>query len=333
MNQLDVELIFVVGASRSGTTMLSRILGRNRCLFGMQELHFFGDIWDPNQIDEELSNEKAAEIGALLLARQRKDIWGGGPETQDYELAKTIVLTQNTFTYSSLYRAVVLFLAEHHGKTVAVEQTPRNVYYLPNLLKSFPSSRVIEVVRDPRAVLYSQRQRWKMRSLGAKNVPRKEILRVWFNYHATTMSLLWRKAVWAGMAVSDDPRVKRVRYEDIVDHPEKTVYEICLFLGIEFSPDMLSIPRVASSTATNAHQHSGISRESIDAWQIGLPIGEREICERITGDTARELGYNLSPRHGIGMGAIFHMLRFPLHAMGTVISNPKRTVIQLKSVL
>lgn len=333
MQENVVDTIFVVGASRSGTTMLSRILAHNTRLFGLQELHYFGEIWDPREADELVNKESAEKIAALLLARQRKDIWGGEPDKQDYSEAKKIIQEQPLLTYSALYRRVVQYIATQNKKPIAVEQTPRYVYYLPSLLEKYPSSRVIEVVRDPRAVLYSQRQRWKMRSLGAKNVPLKEVLRVWLNYHATTMSQLWLSATKAGIAVENHPRVKRVKYEDLVNNPETTIRDVCAFLNIRYQAEMLSIPRIASSTSINAEKKTGISRESVDAWKLGLPRGECEICERIVRDTARYLGYDVPKKKPISYRALFHLLRFPLHAVGVVAANPRRAIIQLKGAL
>ena len=41
----DTKQIFVVGSSRSGTTMMGRILGSHTDIFTFNELHFFGTIW------------------------------------------------------------------------------------------------------------------------------------------------------------------------------------------------------------------------------------------------------------------------------------------------
>lgn len=333
MEQIGVDLVFVVGASRSGTTMLSRILGRNEKLFGLQELHYFGDIWDPNGVDGVVPPAKAVEIAAVLFARQRKDIWGGDPEAEDYAAAKNLFSDGKSVTYSSLFQHFITELALQHSKAIAVEQTPRNVYYVNRLLEIYPSCRAVVVVRDPRAVLYSQRQRWKMRSLGAKNVPIKEVIRVWFNYHATTMSLLWLKAVTAGFAAESDPRVKQVRYENIVSDPERTVQDVCDFLGIDFSKEMLSIPRIASSTATNTKQAKGVSQESVDAWKIGLPAGDRAICEHITWKAAHRLGYDIVDAPIFNYHTFLHFLRYPLHATGVFLANPKRVLIQIRGIL
>ncbi|MGY8951594.1 MAG: sulfotransferase, partial [Flavobacteriales bacterium] len=40
--------IFIVGSSRSGTTMMGRILANHSDIFTFKELHFFGTIWTNN---------------------------------------------------------------------------------------------------------------------------------------------------------------------------------------------------------------------------------------------------------------------------------------------
>ena len=106
-----VNLVFVVGASRSGTTMLCRILGRNEQLFGLQELHYFGDIWDPYGENYLVPPAEIIEIAATLLARQRKDIWGGTPESADYAAAKKIFPDGEPVTYSHLFQNLATGLA------------------------------------------------------------------------------------------------------------------------------------------------------------------------------------------------------------------------------
>lgn len=333
MEQSKADLLFVVGASRSGTTMLSRILGRNKELFGLQELHYFGDIWDPNSDDTAMPVDRATEIAAILFSRQRKDVWGGAPEAEDYAAARALLDGISSVSYSDLFRRLAKSLAERSAKNIPVEQTPRNIYYVTRLLEIYPSCRIVEVVRDPRAVLYSQRQRWKMRSLGARNVPIKEVVRVWLNYHASTMSLLWLKAVASGFAVEGNARVKRVRYEDIVNKPEQTIKGICVFLGIEFAKEMLSIPRIASSTATNTNQDKGISQESAAAWKVGLPPGDKAICEHITWKAAHHLGYDVADAPLFSYHVALHFLRYPFHALGVFLANPKRAMIQVRGIL
>ncbi len=47
----DTHQIFVVGSSRSGTTMMGRILDKHPSIFTFRELHFFGTIWTNKKIE------------------------------------------------------------------------------------------------------------------------------------------------------------------------------------------------------------------------------------------------------------------------------------------
>ena len=43
--------IFIVGSSRSGTTMISRILNNNKSVFSFKELHFFSQLFSNRKSD------------------------------------------------------------------------------------------------------------------------------------------------------------------------------------------------------------------------------------------------------------------------------------------
>ena len=63
--------IFIVGSSRSGTTMMGRILGNHSEIFTFKELHFFGTIWTNNS-NQNLSKKQQVE----LLSRRQQTISG-----------------------------------------------------------------------------------------------------------------------------------------------------------------------------------------------------------------------------------------------------------------
>ena len=48
-------LVFVTGASRSGTTMLARMLGAHSAISAFNELHYFGSLWDPYESSRQFS--------------------------------------------------------------------------------------------------------------------------------------------------------------------------------------------------------------------------------------------------------------------------------------
>ena len=67
MNQ--PKYIFIVGSSRSGTTMISRVLNQHHLVHTFKELHFFSQIYSSRKKDN-ISLKKAIEIMNILLMRQ-----------------------------------------------------------------------------------------------------------------------------------------------------------------------------------------------------------------------------------------------------------------------
>src|SRR5580765_5559491 len=68
------KLFFITGASRSGTTLLSFVLRNHREVFGLKELQFFGEAWDPRSGDRHFSVPQAIEAAASIIGRQQDGI-------------------------------------------------------------------------------------------------------------------------------------------------------------------------------------------------------------------------------------------------------------------
>lgn len=70
----NCKQIFIVGSSRSGTTMMGRILSNNNKVFTFKELHFFGKLWS-NKADQKLSKKSQVEMMSKLLCIQQQGIF------------------------------------------------------------------------------------------------------------------------------------------------------------------------------------------------------------------------------------------------------------------
>ena len=75
---------------------------------------------------------------------------------------------------TELFSAFLLYEALLNGKTIPCDQTPRNVFYIDEILKFYPQAKIINMIRDPRDVLLSQKRKWKRRFLGGTDLPIKE---------------------------------------------------------------------------------------------------------------------------------------------------------------
>jgi hypothetical protein len=328
-------LIFVTGASRSGTTMLARMLGAHSAIMTFNELHYFGSLWDPFDSDKAVSEHQLSDLAATLLARETNGLWGGRPTEVERAWGWRLVkgLTEKESTPAGLFAAALCRLAQDAGCTFACEQTPRNIFYARRLLELYPEAHVIHIVRDPRAVLASQKNRWHLRRLGAYHLPVTEMLRNRVNYHPFTMAHLWAKATDAALGLVGHPQFMMLRFEDLAADPEAGARRLCNLLGLRFEPGMLEIPRWGSSNIAHDSEHKGVATEVVDKWRDSLSAGEGLICERITHRLMLRLGYapEFLGRRG-ALAALPSLLSYPLHVAGVIAMNPGRAWIQLQAM-
>lgn len=327
------KMVFIVGASRSGTTMMNRVLGNHSQILALNELHYFGDLWAPGPKITPLNDTELRTMAARLLARHTHGIWQGAPSEMETRQASEIVaqLDDGQKNGRDLFCAVIDRIASEHDKSIISEQTPRNIFYAHLLLEYYPDAYVIQLVRDPRAVLASQKGRWRRKWLGGKNTPWAETIRVWANYHPITMCKLWRKSVQAGLPLASHPRFMGLRFEDLVSSPQSYIEKICGFLGIEYQPGMENVPQIGSSSRNNIENRRGISADVLQAWKNNLTTGEIAFCEKITADMMSKYEYQPVTSRIPLFSTAYILLLFPLHLLGVIITNPKRALIQLRA--
>src|SRR5215213_1932348 len=209
--------IFVVGNSRSGTTMMGRVLGRHPDVFTLRETHFFEQLWSPADQERHISEVEAIPLASRLLRVQRDGYLNQGDPDRFYGEARGLItsMRHEVLTSAAVFKTLIILEANKNGKAIPCDHTPRNVFYLKEILELFPEGRVINLIRDPRNVLLSQKRKWKRRFLGAKNIPLKEAFRSWVNYHPITIAKLWNASVHAAEHYADDNRVYSLRFEDL----------------------------------------------------------------------------------------------------------------------
>ncbi len=329
------KIIFVTGPSRSGTTLVCRVLGNQSRILALNEMQFFGEFCDIDACAEARPADVLTHWAAMLLARQARDFWVDAPTAEERANAAELVagLPAERRTGAGLYAATVAKLAADAGKVYACEQTPRNIFYAERLLEYYPEARIIYVVRDPRAVLASQKNRWRMRGLGGANMPFSEWVRLWFNYHPVTMSSLWTGAMTTALALEQHPHVRLLRFESLVTDPAATVRELCDWLEVRYEPAMLDVPQWGSSNIRHG-SGQGVSANMAGKWREVLTPGEVCISERRTGQYFARFGYERMTDGRLTLSAWLQLLlRYPLHVLGAVITNPRRVLIQLKALL
>lgn len=320
----EVRCVLVAGNSRSGTTMLARMLGTHSEVFTLQELHFTEELWLPDDTGA-MSTTAAIQLADRLLHNQRAWYHTRYVPGTHRELAERVVASvPPPVTGPAVFGAVLEHEARAAGKRIAVEQTPRNVFYLEQLLDLLPGSRAVVLTRDPRDVLLSQKNWWRRRFRGTTGVPWRTTLRQWADYHPVTTSLIWRGGIRAGLRVADRADVTVVRFEDLVDDPQGVLEGLLADLGLELEPEMLRVPRISSSNSTN-REGTGVDPSVVGRFAEGLSRAEIWVSQRLTRTEAERLGYPAVPVRPPASALVGLALLWPLKLSLAVLLNRQRS--------
>lgn len=323
-------MIFVVGNSRSGTTMMGRILGKHPSVYTFGELHFFGQLCAP-PFSSELPKKEVEELAAQLYCIQREGYrTHRNPQCFIGEAQKFLkCLTVPPKTSAALFEAFLCHETAKNGGVIPCDQTPRNVFYIAEILELYPEAKIINMIRDPRDVLLSQKRKWKRRFLGGSDLPIKEMLRDWINYHPITISHIWCTAINAAEKFLHHDRVTSIYFEELLRHPDTTVKHLCDFVGITYTDEMLQVPQVGSSVAEDRPQQLGINPQRAHSWHSNITGGELSSAEiylnqMITAALMKKHNYTpTSVRPNIA-SLIFHLLTFPVKLAGAFFFNLDR---------
>ena len=153
---------FVVGVPRSGTTLFARLLDGHPQLFVLPfETHASQWAGRPDPVTPLLGR----------IVRERKYANQPTPEEQVERALRARL--PGPASLEALLRAAVETVHELGDAPpraeVWVEKTPRHLRIVPELMRIFgPETRVLALVRDPRAVMASRRTRFER--IGAGNV-------------------------------------------------------------------------------------------------------------------------------------------------------------------
>lgn len=194
-------------------------------------------------------------------------------------------LTGSTFEelISSGFDIVETAYGSEDAKYVGIKEVWTGEF-TPHFLEAFPDSRVIHIVRDPRAVCAS------------KNVTNEQ-------YPVIFLARQWRKlASLAELYSRREPdRVKLVKYEDLIRSPEEVSREICDFLGIEFHPNLVDPSTFVDGSGKpwkqNSFHFEGLQRfniDSLDRWKTAIPEETIALIETLCWFEMKLKGYEIS---------------------------------------
>lgn len=264
----DPQFVFIVGAPRSGTTWLHRMLAAHPAVAARpEELTVFTylDHWERLfKAEKHHIDQGHWQQGAPLLYT----------EAEFYDGLRTLA--------RDAYRRLQ---AGHPLATHVVDKHPNYARQLPLIHRLFPGAKVIQVIRDGREVAASMMSTKKRLGFGHDQV--QGAARHWAN----NITLARRD----GQALGPHHYLE-VRYEQLRTHTDrhlKTVFDFCaLPLADEQVQRIAEENRIENKPVSRGDASHDALRNVPDAiWKAKLSLEQRWTFDRIAGPLLHELGY------------------------------------------
>lgn len=280
-------MIMVTGLARSGTTLLAECLDHHpemMCIADPMNEFFKGFMrFAYYKMENEKKNvgypiDNFFFSGSQLVSRfiDETDLNHPIPDYLKAEILERIALRDGEYcpeiiepvkrckatTFDGLYLEILQLLVDTYGEPGTVcfgIKTAWCEQLLKPVARTFPNMSLVNIIRDPRAVIASNYQ---------DEGSRFPIL---FNIRD------WRKSVYYDWKYQFSDTVLKnryvgIRYEDILESPAPTLKKITDLVGLEYSDAMIgkSFNQPNSSYAVKSDV-KGISSGSKDKWKEVLP--------------------------------------------------------------
>jgi len=269
--------IFIVGAARSGTTLLSTIISAHSLVAIPYESYFLIQYYPRRQDYDFTSDREKRRLLKSILAERIMRRWDEPIGVDDVNL-------DQCHSFRDVVAGIFSAYARKKGKPIWGDKTPGYTDQLHIVTDLFPEARVVHVLRDGRDVALSHmKTTWGRQDLVSG-------LRYWKDIVSVGRKL--------GRMMSPSSYYE-VFYERLCADPVEVANDVCNFLGIEFEPAMIATGRShAKATVPKAlltGQHALLSKppqaSNTLKWKSVLDDCDQAIAHEIAGDLLEELGY------------------------------------------
>lgn len=274
--------LFIVGAPRSGTTLLQYMLRSHPSLsIPTGESHFFVPLMRNEALYGDLAQPE--NVRRVLQAMHRQS--AGFLETDlhgvrfDVEALTTQLVAQGRRTMRDLITGLFEMNAAGEGKPRWGDKTPYYVLHMPALLRWWPDAQFIHIVRDGRDVALSLFER-------------KHDFGVYNTYFAARY---WEQYVETGRvqgAALPPGRYMQIHYRDLLADQRGTLLKICVFLGLDFDEALINFKKSGEAGKTPLLQQP-IQKGNVDKWRTAMSPAQIAAFEGGAAEALRAFGYPL----------------------------------------
>lgn len=282
-------LIFIVGCPRSGTTLLLRMLNLHSRIQLAGESNFLMSIWGNRRLINAYQHLDSNLLPLRLQDFFDSNIQSFADEVHGFDYSPWINELEfrdwmnefehnNTKNYSNLYLSFMKVIARKRDKPIFGDKVTWYFRYVPSLLLLYPEAKIINVIRDGRAVVSSMLHRTISSAIPNNLV---DMCLLW--KRSTLLAKTYRKSI-------SKRSYYEIMYENLIMYPEKEMRKLCDFLGIDFEKNMMNI-KGSTNSAYKDVETKGLDETLQTKWKEKLDPAQIVLIEHIIGKELQNEGY------------------------------------------
>lgn len=275
--------IFIVGAPRSGTTLLQYMLRSHpRLSLPTGESHFFIPLYRDAEKYGDLSHLENVRAVLEAMYRQSADFLETDLHGMKFDVASLAeeLHREGRNTMPAIIAGLLEKNASGEGKVRWGDKTPYYVLHLPKIMEWFPDAQIIHIVRDGRDCALSM-------------AGRKHDFGVYNTYHAAKY---WQQYVEVGQTEGRKLGSNvyfELRYCDLLGEPEKMMRSVCAFLGEEYFDSLIHFQKATDPNAKTPLLKKDLQSDNRYKWKSLMTHDQIRVFESAAGDTLRHCGYKV----------------------------------------
>jgi len=311
--------IIIYGSARSGTSLLSRIVGSHPKIGVPFESHLYNRFYPWLPYYGDLGKEKNRNrLIHDLLSTDVMALWDVKPDYDD------IVSQLKVNSFHGIVDALMNAWLVKCGKQRWGEKTPWHMFYWREIMEGFPDAKYIFIVRDGRDASMS----WLKARFGPKHI-----------YPAAKRWKAFHDEYEKFKQVVKPENLYELSYEELLERPEEIAKEICAFVGEDYSDEMLAFHKSTISYKTDKGNDKNLTKPLMtsnkEKWKQSLSENEKRIFEAVASEELERYGYqrvvtdaSMSAMEKFYISKILHPLR-RIKSMAKNFQGHRDGIVQL----
>lgn len=332
---------FIVGAARSGTSLLRTILNAHPQVVSTGEMRyvmaFYGkyahsqSVGLPRQFTVDVQRYEQMRLKNVGKKKQQSDAQLRAKQQQFMEQLRTYAPQMD---YATACKMLLLGNKLNEGSKTPdqllalINKNPDYIFYVPQLLQLYPQARIIACIRHPQSVVLSHKQH-----------KGKNDFSQYMGDSVAAVAYFWEVCNRRILRLKEQypEQIMLVGYEQLVTDKEAILRQICAFLSLPFDEALLHHheQQAANNQAASANRNSAdddqwrqkkqtdlsksVYTDRLAAWQQQLSPNEIALTTAISEQSAQQLGYPAAVTLTEGQARRWRWANAPRIALSAVV--------------